>query len=168
MSVKVSWLCAILSLAAPCCLQAQAAPDLAAILERLDRLERENRELAQEVKALRARLDGTPEQGGPAPPAAAASATPAAPQSLEDQIAVQQQRIDELAQTKVEAAEHFPIRLTGMALFNTFLDSRDSGGVDYPVVATAPGAGHAGATLRQTIIGLEFRGPDHGVLEDVQ
>ena len=148
-------------------------PDTAAILARLDRLERENRELAEEVKALRARLDGnSPEVAGPvmpappsasgvpAPTAAADSTGPAAaPQSLDDKVAIDQQRIEEMAQTKVESSEHFPIRLTGMMLFNAFLDSHQSGGLEYPVTASNPGAGEAGATLRQTIIGLDFRGP---------
>src|SRR5260370_38084518 len=46
-----------------------------------------------------------------------------------------------------------------MALFHAFLNSRQSGGVDYPVVAAPTGPGHDGATVRQTIIGLEFAGP---------
>ena len=49
----------LLSLAAlswPILLSAQTNPDLARILERLDRLEQENRTLAGEVKALRAEL----------------------------------------------------------------------------------------------------------------
>jgi hypothetical protein len=163
---------AIVSLAAPFCLRAQAPPELAAILERLDKLERENRALAEanralaeDVKALRARLDGTAEQptgpiASPAPAAASPPANPpAAPQSLDDKVAIQQQRLEEMAQTKVEASERFPIRLTGMALFNTFLDSHQSGGVEYPSVATGAGPGLAGATFRQTIVGLDYRGP---------
>ena len=70
-----------------------------------------------------------------------------------------QQRVEEQAQSKVEASQKFPIRLTGMALFNSFLNSRGSGGGEYPTVASAPTAEAAGATLRQTIIGLDFRGP---------
>jgi hypothetical protein len=46
-----------------------------------------------------------------------------------------------------------------MALFNSFMNSRGSGGSEYPTVAAAPGASSAGATVRQTIIGLDFRGP---------
>ena len=166
-------LAAVMFLAGPCCLRSQTPPDMASILQRLDRLEQENHALAEEVKSLRARLDGTAAPGpavaaaqtaapGAAaanPPTPATANPPAAPQSLEDQVAVQQQRIEEMAQAKVEAAERFPIRLTGMVLFNSFLDSHDSGGSDYPVVASAPGPGHAGATLHQTIIGLDFRGP---------
>src|ERR1019366_3449077 len=64
------------------------------------------------------------------------------------------------AQTKVEASQKFPIRLTGMALFNAFANSKQSGGIHYPEVAAATGVGHSGATFRQTVLGLEFDGPE--------
>src|SRR5436305_1799087 len=63
------------------------------------------------------------------------------------------------ADTKVESPQKFPVRLTGVLLFNAFMKSKQSGGADYPVVAAAPGVRHSGATVRQTIIGLEFSGP---------
>jgi hypothetical protein len=124
-------------------------PDVARILERLDRLERENRELSEQVTALRARLDGVP----------ATAAIKPVDVPLDQRVEIQEQRVDELAQSKVESAQKFPLRLTGMALFNAFLNSRQSGGADYPATAGATGPNHAGATLRQTILGLEFRGP---------
>jgi len=162
--VRLTRLFALAVLAGPLCLRAQAPPDLAAILERLNRLERENRQLAEEVKALRARLDGVtaevaPSSEAPSSTGAPSPAAPSRPVPLDEKVAVEQQRIEDLAQTKIEASEHFPIRLTGMALFNTFLDSRESGGAEYPVTAVDRGPGNAGATLRQTIIGLDYRGP---------
>jgi hypothetical protein len=130
-------------------------PDLNAILQRLDRLERENRELADQVRSLQARLDGKP-----APAAPNMTVEPQAVEvPLDQRVEIIERRVSDLAQTKVEAAQKFPIRLTGMALFNTFLNSRQSGGADYPVTAAPTGPNHAGATLRQTIVGLEFRGP---------
>src|SRR5258708_18760156 len=116
----------LLSLAAvswPLLLTAQTNPDLARILERLDRLEQENRALSGEVKALRAELSASRE-GQPA--AEGPKAT------VEERLDIQQARIDELAQTKVEASQKFPVRVTGMALFNAFMNSRQSGGFDYP------------------------------------
>ena len=123
--------------------RAQTGPDLAKILERLDRLEQENRALSEQVRALQAQLGISP----PPPP------------NVEERLEIEERRTQEQAQTKVEASQKFPIRLTGMALFNAFANSRQSGGVDYPVTAAAPGAGHSGATVRQTIVGLEFDGP---------
>src|SRR5262245_41476448 len=57
----------------PAGLFAQGAPELRQILERLERLERENRTLAEEVHALRAELQagrGTPQAETAAAPAA--------------------------------------------------------------------------------------------------
>jgi len=147
----------------PLFLGAQTQPELAGILERLDRLERENRALTEEVRALRAKVDasGGSETPPPADGQAVPANTPASPgATLEDKVEIQGQRIDELAQTKVEASQRFPIRITGMALFNAFENSRQAGAAEYPVTASAPGASTAGATLRQTIVGLEYRGPE--------
>ncbi len=135
--------------------QSQPSPELKSILERLDRLEQENRTLTEQVKELRSELAAAK---GEAAPAAATETAPAAP-STEERLDVQQHQIEEQAQTKVEAAQKFPIRLTGMALFNTYLNSHQNGGSTYPTLAAAPGAALAGATLRQSIVGLEFSGP---------
>jgi hypothetical protein len=143
----------------PLVLPAQTNPDIAKILERLDRLEQENRSLASEVKALRAELASVGKPPGEAAADATASTELEAPKAtLEERVDIQQARVEEMAQTKVEGAQKFPVRLTGMALFNAFMNSKTSGGSDYPVVAAAPGSGHDGATVRQSIIGLEFAG----------
>jgi hypothetical protein len=131
---------------------AAQTPDLKSILDRLDRLEQENRTLAEQVRDLRNQLAAA--QSGAAP-----AATPAATPSIEERLEVQQQRIEEQAQTKVEASQKFPIQLTGMALFNAFANSHQSGGFDYPTAALPSGSAHAGATLHQTVVGLEFHGP---------
>lgn len=138
---------------------AQTSPELAGILERLDRLERENRTLSEEVRSLRAELAATnPPNRSPDAAAVQAAETPPA-LTVEERLDIQQHRLEEQAQTKVEASQRYPIRLAGMALFNAFMNSKQSGGADYPVVAAAPGVGHSGATVRQTVVGLEFSGP---------
>ena len=119
---------------------AQPAPDLKDILARLDRLEHENRTLRDEVRQLRQDL----------------VSTRAAPQERQE---IQDRRLDEQAQTKVEASQKFPLRVTGMALFNAFYGGVNSGN-DVPTTASAsPGGVVSGATLRQSILGLEFHGP---------
>jgi hypothetical protein len=126
---------------------AQTTVQLTSITERLDRLEQENRALTDQIKDLRAQL------------ASLRDATGSSQVATDGQIELQQRRIEEHDQAKVEASQKFPIRLAGMALFNAFADSHQSGGTDYPVVAAPAGPGHAGATIRQSILGLEFRGP---------
>jgi len=140
----------------PILLGAQTPTQISGILERLDRLEKENQALTEEVKALRAKLEG-PEPDAAAPVPTGGSTAAEAP--LEEQVRVQDRRIEEQAQSKVEASQRFPIRVTGMALFNAYENSRQSSGSEYPVTASTPGQAAAGATLRQTILGLDYRGP---------
>lgn len=121
------------------------------ILSRLDRLEKENHQLIDEVRELRDQL------------AARNQTEPAAPASTEktsERITVLEQRTDDLAQTKVEASQRYPIRVTGIALFNAYVNGRSNGGTVNPTVASlSPNTNTGGATVAQSIIGLEYRGP---------
>lgn len=145
----------VLLLAVPVYCQEDAASSavLQQILQRLDRLEKQNRELIQEVTALRQQL--VEAQAKPAAAGAEAQKTP----SLQQQVAVNQSRIAEQAQTKVEAAHKYPIKLTGLVLFNGFMnsDSRNSDAIaDRGLLGDSYGAG---ATMRQTLLGFDFQGP---------
>ena len=155
----------------PHILPAQEKSEFQQILERLDRLETENRNLSAEVHALRDQLAAS--RGAPAsqqaPPAASAanapqpSATPSAAPSatpLDERVAVNERRIDELAQTKVESSQKLPVSLTGMVLFNSFLNGKGNGGFEDPLAASSrPSQAVGGASLAQSVIGLTFRGP---------
>ena len=71
-----------------------------------------------------------------------------------------EQRVNEQAQTKVEASQKLPIKLTGTLLFNAFLNGGYSGGQQYPTTAqTTEGPSGTGASFRQSVIGLQFDGP---------
>lgn len=140
-------LAALLPVVAP----AQTPGEFQQILERLDRLEKQNRELLDQVTALRQELAtarGTQEAVAPAVT------------QLEEKVAIQEQQIQDQAQTKVEASQHFPIRITGMALFNAYLNSTFNGGSQYATVASVnPGSDRGGGTMRQSVLGLEYLGP---------
>lgn len=117
-----------------------AAQDLAAILARLEKLESENRELKQEVKQLRELVEGKP--------------------SVPERLDIVERRVEEQAQTKVEAPSRFPLELTGTALFQTFYNTKGANSIDVPTTAAAsPGRAAGGATVRQSIIGLRYHGP---------
>ena len=134
---------------------AQSPDQNTAILERLDRLEKQNRELLEEIKLLREQVQKSgeaPSAGQPANPAAGTE---------DEHVEVNEHRIEELAQTKVEASQKFPIQLTGMALFNAFLNGRYGGNAQYPVVAGLnEGSYNNGGSFRQSILGFRFQGPN--------
>ena len=169
----------LLGSSVPGLLRAQAVQtgnktDLQLILERLDKLEQENRDLAAQVSALRSELAAARGAAPSNPPVTVAQAAPpeapspesAAPASqttsapLDERVAVQEQRTAELEQTKVETAHRLPVTLTGMVLFNSYLNGRYSGGFEDPLTASpVSGASGSGATLSQSILGLTFQGP---------
>jgi len=154
----INWRCAVVLLI-PAALAAQQKSEFEQILERLDRLEQENRNLAQEVRLLREELAVSRTIPSPVPPAEQAEgATPAAP--LDERVAVVERRVEEHAQTKVETAHRMPVTLTGMALFNAFLNGRASGGQQNPTTASpVDNLSAGGASLSQSVLGLKFQGP---------
>jgi hypothetical protein len=129
-------------------LAGQTRAELQQILERLDRLEQENQALREAVRELQAQrpVPKLTEKGE-------AGAT------VEERIEIAERRISEQAQSKVEAAQRFPVRLTGMAVVNTYLNSKQNGNVDYPTSASlGRGTSTGGATWRQSILGLDYQG----------
>jgi hypothetical protein len=139
----------------PSMLVAQQKSDLQQVLERLDRIEQENKNLADEVRALRAELAASRGIAAEAPTTATAPAT------LQERVEINEGRIAEQAQTKVEASQKLPVTLTGMVLFNSFLNGRASGGAEYPTTAAQGNTANVGgATLSQSIVGLKFQGPE--------
>jgi hypothetical protein len=144
----------------PALLPAQQKTDLQQILERMDRLEQENRSLAAEIRALREQLatSGTAAAAASQPPGEAAGADARPP--LEERVSIAERRVEELAQTKVQSSQRLPVTLTGMVLFNAFLNSQANGGQQDPLQASPAGrTSDSGASLSQSILGLTFQGP---------
>jgi hypothetical protein len=78
---------------------------------------------------------------------------------MEERLAIQERRTDEQAQTKVEASQRFPVRLSGMMLLNAFHNGSAAAGADTPTTAARVlGRQTGGFTLRQSIVGLEYTG----------
>jgi hypothetical protein len=170
-------------------LHAQSTPEMREVLDRLATLEESNRAradevraLTDEIRALRAELAAA--RAASTPVGSSVAETSKSPQSstdqgstvsdrsvsgnnvadqsasVPDQVAVDQSRIDELAQTKVESSQKLPLRITGMALFNAYVNGRDNAGVDNTTIASlTPGDATGGGTLQQTVLGLEYESP---------
>jgi len=137
----------------------QGPPPVQEILDRLDRLEKNNEMLLEEVRALRQQVSAlkTPAAG---PASTTASTEEASATAAGERLAVQESRIEEQAQTKVESSQKFPLRITGMVLFNASLNGQNNNNADNPVTASLMQGDVTGeATLRQSTLGLLFNSP---------
>lgn len=133
-------------------------PAMGSVIERLDALEEQNRQLLEELRALRQQISNPATAAAAPPTAVLAPPTDSADSVLEERVDVNAQRISEQAQTKVEASQKFPLRLNGMLLFNAFLNSGQGATVSGASELLA-GPDRSGATVRQTLVGLQFDGP---------
>jgi hypothetical protein len=154
--IKGGWLLLFICGAAAQVLQGQSSPELKLVMDRLDRLEAQNRELLQEVKALQQQIAASQPTTGPA---VASVNEPAVP--LAEKVEINEHRIAEQEQSKVSTDHKFPLSITGMVLENTFWTGKGGAGADNPTIAAlTPGQSSGGATFRQTVIGLKYDGAD--------
>jgi len=96
-------------------------------------------------------------------PSVASSAKPpgskgAAIQDLEERQSVLDSEIATQDQTKVESESKYPVKITGLILLNGFVNSSGVDVAANPALALG-GSGSAGASVRQTMLGLDARGP---------
>ncbi|HXM93286.1 MAG TPA: hypothetical protein VOA64_03365 [Candidatus Dormibacteraeota bacterium] len=84
-------------------------------------------------------------------------------QKLEEEQQLSNAKLKELHQAKVESASKYPVRLSGLILLNLFSNRGVVNNLDYPtlVVPDRPidSRGGFGASLRQSLFGLEIFGP---------
>ncbi len=101
---------------------------------------------------------GTSEAAVPAAAPAAASSEAGIPGRQAEQGAMQESEIATLDQEKVESDSKYPVKISGLILFNAFTNSS---GVDLPATPTLAlgGQGSTGASVRQTVFGIDARGP---------
>jgi hypothetical protein len=105
---------------------------------------------------------GTQAQSAPVLPSSASQgehqAISGAIQDIRDRQTMQESQIATQAQSKVESESKYPVKVTGLLLLSGFVNT---GAVDMaatPTVALS-GPGSTGATVRQTILGIDARGP---------
>lgn len=168
---------ATLFLALPLAAQQQPTSDAQRIdnLEhRIDKLTDTLDQTLQELHRLRAELNAlkatskssqvivTASDGNVEPIATPLTATLSL-EDLNERLDLLAAEIKQHEQTKLESASKYPIRVTGLALFNAYNNAGVVDDSNLPVYALArfPGGSHGagGATLRQTIVGIEANGP---------
>jgi hypothetical protein len=79
-------------------------------------------------------------------------------EAIRERQAMQEAQIATHDQDKVESESKYPVKITGLLLFNAFVNTS---AVDMPATPTlaVPGSGSTGASVRQTVLGVDARGP---------
>src|SRR5882757_3760136 len=124
-------------------------------------MEQLREELAQIKKLLAATHSGAVQSTGNSVDAAK---TAAAIEALQEEQQTIEAQVKVHDQTKVESSSKYPLHVTGLLLFNSFINRGSVDNIDLPGAAinsqnNTTGNGSAGATFRQTILGLQGYGP---------
>ena len=134
--------------------QAQLQESQRQLEEMRQELNELKRELAGNTAPSASSVDSETARG----PQKAPETTAAAIQGVRERQAMQETQIAVHDQTKVESESRYPVKITGLLLLNGFVNT---GAVDQLATPTLaiPGAGSTGASARQTILGIDARGP---------
>ena len=114
-------------------------------------------EMRRELADLRKQM-GASEPSSPASAESSAGALAAEVEELKERQAVHESQIATQEQTKVESDSKYPVKLSGLIIMNGFVNTSMVDSAPTPAVALA-GSGSTGASVRQTILGLDARGP---------
>jgi hypothetical protein len=149
----------------------QQIQDLTAAMARtqaqLEQSQRQLDEMRQQLTALQRQFaDAHPAAqsstaGDPAsssPAQAASTSTESAIEDIRERQALQETQIATQEQAKVESESKYPVKVTGLLLLNGFVNTSAVDIAATPTLATA-GPGSTGASVRQTILGIDARGP---------
>lgn len=160
--ILIGFLCAM---AAPLSGQNPAQEGLERRVEQLTetvtRVQAQLEESQRQLEELRGQLATLRQQMAGAPTNAASSSDAAqlarAVDEVRERQAVQESQIATHDQDKVESESKYPVKLTGLILLNGFVNTRQVDVAATPAIAIQ-GAGSTGASMRQTILGLDARG----------
>jgi hypothetical protein len=138
----------------------------------MERTQAQLKQSQQQLDEMRVQLAALQQQMAQQPGTTATTATsdPAVPsadppqsksaelESIREHQAMQDAQIATHDQTKVESESKYPVKITGLILFNGFVNTS---GVDIPATPTvaSPGSGSTGASVRQTVLGIDASGP---------
>ncbi|QNI30743.1 hypothetical protein H7849_16655 [Alloacidobacterium dinghuense] len=128
--------------------------------DQLNQSQREMEMMRAEVQELRAQLA---QSRSSEEPTQAASALQGSVQQLREDTDVLQAEVKQHDQAKIESLSKYPLRISGMLLFTSLLNSSNVDNIDVPIIARHQYGnqpeGSLSATARQTILGLEATGP---------
>jgi hypothetical protein len=141
---------------------------MASTQAQLEQSQRQLNEMQKQLKALQQQMGQN--SSTPVAPAAAGSGSSASEaqgqtaditssvQDIRDRQAMQEAQIATQEQTKIETESKYPVKITGLLLLNGFVNTRAMDMAATPTLAL-PGSGSTGASVRQTVLGFDARGP---------
>jgi hypothetical protein len=137
--------------------------EIARISQELEQTRSELAKSQREIQQLRQDLDELRQRAQPAQTSTAETTAEPTVASADQDMGFLAAKVSELHQDKVESASKYPVKLSGLVLFNSYINGGSVATDDLPVLAfpRAPGApnGSIGATLTQTLLGIEAKGP---------
>ena len=145
--------------------QAEVQDRIQTLSTEVSRVETQLQESQRELAELKQQLASLRSSSGAPPANTVAAAQPdaadlaAAVAEIRETQAMQGTQIATLDQSKVESASKYPVRLSGMILLNGFVDTHRVDSASTPSAALY-GSGSTGASVRQTIVGLDVTGPE--------
>jgi hypothetical protein len=121
-------------------------------------LQEMRKELATLQRQLAAEKTAAPATSVQAKPSTGSSASKSDLEDIRERQSVEQTEIATHEQTKVETESKYPLKVNGLLLLNEYVNTRQ---VDVPMNPTyaLEGSGSTGLSLRQTVLGLDARGP---------
>jgi hypothetical protein len=129
----------------------------------MDRVQKQIDASQQELADLRLQLRSLTPSNDSLPASSTAGSSDAAElasavASIRETQAMHQTQIATLQQSKVESDSKYPVKLNGMILMTGFVNTSRVDDPQTPSVAIG-GPGSTGATIRQTLLGIDARGP---------
>jgi hypothetical protein len=141
---------------------------MASTQAQLEQSQRQLSEMQKQLKALQEQVAQSSSTQVTQVPSGAASSTPvpqnqpadipSAVQDIRDRQAMQESQIATQEQIKIESESKYPVKITGLLLMNAFVNTRAVDMAATPALAL-PGSGSTGASVRQTVLGIDARGP---------
>ena len=136
---------------------------LATTRQQLDQSQQEIQQLKDELGQIRQQIVSSQPAPATSPSSASIAAATKAATDIEERQDMLETQVKLHEQTKVESTSKYPIRLSGLILFNAFANRGAVDNIDLPTIATrqttGTNDGSIGGSLRQTILGIEGNGP---------
>ena len=123
--------------------------------KRLDESQRELEQMRSQLAILRQQMA---QAHAPEAESSSVAQLSAAVEQIREQQALEETQIATHDQAKVESESKYPLKLSGLVLLTGFVNTAQT---DDPVTPTLvlEGAGATGASLQQTVLGIDARGP---------